>query len=165
MTLAAIEHQLTDKQEEVVNYEGDELLVKGIAGSGKTTVLLRKARKMIEKNPSIRIGLFTFNKTLSQYAKKIADEIGTNNLFVYTFHGWAFGALREVTQKSRIMVTSTRDQKDFLKNAVEMVRKDSKHRFVTEDKFREFLSDEISWIKGKWIKNLNDYQAVSRNGK
>lgn len=42
MSLAAIEHRLTDKQEEIVNYDGDELLVKGIAGSGKTTVLLKK---------------------------------------------------------------------------------------------------------------------------
>ena len=49
MSIAAIEHKLTDKQEEIVNFDGDELLVKGIAGSGKTTVLLKKARKMIEK--------------------------------------------------------------------------------------------------------------------
>jgi superfamily I DNA/RNA helicase len=165
MTLAAIDHKLTAKQEEIVNYEGDELLVKGIAGSGKTTVLLKKARKMIQKNPSIRIGLFTYNKTLSEYAKKIAEKIGPQNLFVYTFHGWAYGALRDVTKQSRLMVTTTRDQKDYLKNAVETVRKESKHRFVTEEKFKEFLGDEVSWIKGKGIKNLADYQTVSRSGR
>lgn len=164
MSTAAIEHRLTDKQEEVVNYDGDELLVKGIAGSGKTTVLLRKARKMIEKDPSIRIGLFTYNKTLSQYAKMIAEQIGPNNLFVYTFHGWAFGALREVT-RSRLYVTNPRDQRDFLKKAVALVGKESKHRFVTEDKFGEFLGDEISWIKGKGLKNLLEYQNVSRIGR
>ncbi|MEK3820309.1 ATP-dependent helicase [Cytobacillus sp. FSL W8-0315] len=164
MSLAAIEHRLTDKQEEIVNYDGDELLVKGIAGSGKTTVLLKKARKVIEKNPSIRIGLFTYNKTLSQYSKKIAEQIGPDNLFVYTFHSWAYGALRDVT-RTRLNVTTTRDQKDCLKRAVEIIRKDSKHRFVTEEKFREFLSDEISWIKGKGIKNLLEYQNVSRIGR
>ncbi|QIZ08504.1 ATP-dependent helicase [Priestia megaterium] len=165
MTLAAIDHKLTAKQEEIVNYDGDELLVKGIAGSGKTTVLLKKARKMIQKNPSIRIGLFTYNRTLSEYAKKIAEQIGPQNLFVYTFHGWAYGTLRDVTKQSRLMVTSSRDQRDFLKNAVETVRKESKHRFVTEEKFKEFLGDEISWIKGKGIKNLSDYQNVSRSGR
>ncbi|PHD56529.1 UvrD-helicase domain-containing protein [Bacillus wiedmannii] len=165
MTLAAIEHQLTDKQKEVVNYDGDELLVKGIAGSGKTTVLLNKAQKMIKKDPSIRIGLFTYNKTLSQYAKIIAEQIGPRNLFVYTFHGWAAGALRDVTKKRKLFVTNTKDQKDFLKNAVETVRQDSTHRFVTEEKFREFLAEEISWVKGKGIKNLTEYQDVSRTGR
>ncbi|MGG3471224.1 ATP-dependent helicase [Neobacillus pocheonensis] len=165
MSLAAIDHKLTAKQEEIVNFDGDELLVKGIAGSGKTTVLLKKARKMIEKNPSIRIGLFTYNKTLSEYAKKIAEKIGPQNLFVYTFHGWAYGALRDVLRQSRLMVTTTRDQKDFLKKAVEIVKKESKHRFVTEEKFSEFLGDEISWLKGKGIKNLLDYQNVSRTGR
>jgi superfamily I DNA/RNA helicase len=165
MSLAAIDHKLTPKQEEIVNYDGEELLVKGIAGSGKTTVLLKKARKMIEKNPSIRIGLFTYNKTLSEYAKKIAEKIGPNNLFVYTFHSWAYGAIRDVTRQSRLMVTSTRDQKDYQKKAIDSVKKESKHRFVTEDKFSDFLGDEISWIKGKGIKNLADYQNVSRVGR
>ncbi|KAB2454326.1 ATP-dependent helicase [Bacillus sp. CH126_4D] len=165
MTLAAIEHSLTDKQKEVVNYDGDELLIKGIAGSGKTTVLLNKAKKMIKKDSSIRIGLFTYNKTLSQYAKIIAEQIGPRNLFVYTFHGWAAGALRDVTKKRKLFVTNTKDQKDFLKNAVEIVRQDSTHRFVTEEKFREFLAEEISWVKGKGIKNLTEYQDVSRTGR
>ncbi|MCP1157015.1 UvrD-helicase domain-containing protein [Bacillus infantis] len=164
MSLAAIEHRLTDKQEEIVNYDGDELLVKGIAGSGKTTVLLKKARKVIEKNPSIRIGLFTYNKTLSQYSKTIAEQIGPDNLFVHTFHSWAYGALRDVTG-ARLNVTNTSDQKDCLRRAVESIRKDSKHRFVTEEKFREFISDEISWIKGKGINNLSEYQSVSRIGR
>ncbi|MGE7857891.1 UvrD-helicase domain-containing protein [Bacillus sp. NPDC094064] len=165
MTLTAIEHQLTDKQKEVVNYDGEELLIKGIAGSGKTTVLLNKAKKMIRKDPSIRIGLFTYNKTLSQYAKIIAEQIGPHNLFVYTFHGWAAGALRDVTKKRRLFVTNMKDQKDFLQNAIAIVRQDSTHRFVTEEKFREFLAEEISWIKGKGIKNLTEYRDVSRTGR
>ncbi|MFF2457663.1 UvrD-helicase domain-containing protein [Peribacillus simplex] len=165
MTAVAIKHKLTNKQEEVVNYEGEELLLKGIAGSGKTTVLLRRARKMIEKDPFVRIGLFTYNKTLSQYAKKIAEQIGPNNLFVYTFHGWAYGALRDAMNRSRLIVTSTRDQKEYLKNAMAIIRKESKHRFVTEEKFSEFLGEEISWIKGKGIKNLIEYQTVSRVGR
>ena len=165
MGLAAIDHKLTDKQNEVVNYEGEELLVKGIAGSGKTTVLLRKARKMIQKNPNIRIGLFTYNKTLSTYAKEIANEIGPKNLFVYTFHSWAYGALRDVKSVRSLYVTSTRDQQDYLNQAIASLKKDSKHRFVQDEKFREFLADEISWMKGKDIKKLTDYNLVSRTGR
>jgi superfamily I DNA/RNA helicase len=165
MSAAAIDHKLTDKQEEVVNFDGDELLVKGIAGSGKTTVLLKKAKKMIKENPSIRIGLFTYNKTLSNYAKQIADQIGPNNLFVYTFHGWAYGALRDVLKTNRLAITNTKDNKDIMKRVFAVLGKESKHRFITEDKFKDFLEDEISWIKGKGIKRLNDYLEVSRVGR
>lgn len=45
MLSALFEHPLTPKQQEVLDYRGDHLLIKGIAGGGKTTVLLRKAKK------------------------------------------------------------------------------------------------------------------------
>lgn len=32
---------LTKKQQEAVDYEGDQLLIRGIAGSGKTTVFAK----------------------------------------------------------------------------------------------------------------------------
>jgi superfamily I DNA/RNA helicase len=165
MSTAAIEHRLTEKQEEVVNYEGDELLIKGIAGSGKTTVLLRKARKLIEKDPSIKIGLFTYNKTLSQYAKLIAEQIGPNNLFVYTFHGWAYGALKQVLKTNRLNMISTKDSKDLINRAIEIVKLESNHRYLIEAKFKDFLSEEISWIKGKGISNFGNYSKISRTGR
>lgn len=165
MVMKIDNHELTEKQEEVVNYAGEELLIKGIAGSGKTTVLLRKAVKLIEKNPNVKIALFTYNKTLSKYVKQIAEKIGGDNLFVYTFHGWAFGAIKYVQNKRFLTVASGPDQKQYLKQAKALVAKNSKHRFVSDDKYTDFLLEEISWMKGKGIGKKEQYLSVSRSGR
>lgn len=166
MSVNAISYELTDKQIEVVNYEGEELLVKGIAGSGKTTVLLNKAARMIKKDPTIKIGLFTYNRTLSTYAKYYADQIGPENLFVYTFHGWAFNALKQVMNMKWVNVAKPSEQKVYLTNAIEKINKDNINRFVKEDKYKDFLLDEISWIKGKGnIHSFSDYVEISRVGR
>ncbi|MBM7620046.1 superfamily I DNA/RNA helicase [Bacillus tianshenii] len=164
MSIEAIEHELTEKQQEVVDYDGEELLIKGIAGSGKTTVLLNKARKMIKKDPSIRIGLFTYNKTLSTYAKYIADQIGPDNLYVYNFHSWAFQPLRQAGKMKWVKVANTKDRKNYLQQSIKECSS-KKHRFAKEDKFHDFLLEEISWIKGKAIITSSDYMEASRTGR
>lgn len=165
LSISAIEHKLTEKQEEIVNYTGEELLIKGIAGSGKTTVLLRKAVKLIKADPTIRIGLFTYNKTLSHYAKQIAKHIGEGNLFVYTFHGWAFSTIKAVQNKKYLAIVSNKDQSSYLQKAINFVKKRSKHRFVENEKFTEFLMEEIAWMKGKGIETEEQYFRVSRLGR
>lgn len=162
--LAAINHNLTPKQKEAVDFEGNEMLIKGIAGSGKTTVLLRRSRKQIEKDPKVKIGIFTYNKTLRKYAEEMAKVIGSDNLVVYNFHKWAYQPLRGIIT-GRISVSSTRDQKTYLNNAIAKVRNRTSHRFVKDDKFKDFLLDEISFIKGKGIELLEDYKEVSRQGR
>lgn len=165
MVMKIDNHELTEKQVEIVNYAGEELLIKGIAGSGKTTVLLRKAVKLLEETPSMRIALFTYNKTLSKYVKQIAEKIGSDNLYVYTFHGWAFGAIKYVQNKRFLNIASGPDQKQYLKQAKELIAKNSKHRFVSDDKYADFLFEEISWMKGKGIGTKEQYLSVSRLGR
>lgn len=43
--LESTELTLTKQQQDIVDYTGNEILIRGIAGSGKTLVLLRKAKK------------------------------------------------------------------------------------------------------------------------
>jgi superfamily I DNA/RNA helicase len=164
MTIEAIAHELTEKQQEVVDYDGEELLIKGIAGSGKTTVLLNKARKMIKKDPAIKIGLFTYNKTLSTYAKFIAEQIGSDNLHVYNFHSWAFQPLRQVGNMKWVKVANTKDRKRYLQQSIQE-SSSKQHRFIKDDKFQDFLLEEISWIKGKSILTSSDYKDASRSGR
>lgn len=39
------------------------------------------------------------------------------------------------------------------------------HRFVTDEKYIEFLKDEIAWIKGKGIFTLDEYLSAQRLGR
>jgi superfamily I DNA/RNA helicase len=164
MAVNAINHPLTEKQLEVVNYEGDEILVKGIAGSGKTTVLLRRAVRLLEENPNLTVAIFTYNRTLANYAKHIAGELRLNNLYVHTFHSWASSVLYSLKGKQSRIVSNW-DKKHFLTNAIETVKNKFDHRFLNDEKYHEFLLDEFSWIKGKMISSENDYLESNRKGR
>jgi superfamily I DNA/RNA helicase len=157
------EQQLTSKQQEAVEYVGSQMLIKGIAGSGKTTVLLRKARKLVQESESDTVALFTFNSTLAHYARAFASIIDPDRVEVFTFHAWAGKQLR----KMKLMLWAIDEEKreEVLKRAIEIVSKDHTHRFFHQESFYDFLSDEVSWIKGKRLLKREDYMSIERTGR
>ena len=84
--------------------------IKGVAGSGKTTVALYRAKYLLETQNTLfqeaKIVIFTFNKTLAAYIRAISpyinggyqkesDEINPKtpdglNVQIINFHSWAF---------------------------------------------------------------------------
>ena len=47
------------------------MLVRGIAGSGKTLVLLKKAKKVATENPEESVAIFSYGKPLSEATEKL----------------------------------------------------------------------------------------------
>lgn len=154
--------ELTPKQREVVEYSGDQMLLKGIAGSGKTTVLLHRALKLVREESNTRIAIFTYNKTLAEYAKSLAQHINPERIHVFTFHSWAMKVLYQMTRRRTNIV---RDRDQVIQNAVEQVKKISKHRFFHQQKYMEFLGDEIAWMKGRELIDLISYENTERIGR
>ena len=84
--------------------------IKGVAGSGKTTVALYRAKHLLETQNTLfkeaKIAIFTFNKTLAAYIKAVSpyinggyqkdtDEINPKtpdglNVAIVNFHSWAY---------------------------------------------------------------------------
>lgn len=61
-------------------------LIYGVAGSGKTVILIARARMLAAKSKN-RILILCYNKLLKQ---KLEMELRDNsNIDIYTFHGWA----------------------------------------------------------------------------
>lgn len=154
---------LTPRQQEVVNYSGEQMLVRGIAGSGKTTVLLRRAYKLVEQEDSTTIALFTYNRTLARFAREIADAIGTDRIVVNTFHGWAAGVLR--TMKITRFTVYGEKQRDIIKRALAVLRNRTNHRYFKSDDYIDFLINEVSWMKGKKLLSANLYLKADRSGR
>ena len=154
---------LTKEQEEIVNFEGNELLIKGIAGSGKTTVLLKKARKIIESKEGVTVALFTFNRTLANYASELAMFLNSDRIKIYTFHQWASKVLTEMGLKRPVISNKTAES--LLEQAISNMKKKSNHRYFNDNKYFTFLREEISWIKGKGLMEFEDYQKVERIGR
>lgn len=153
-------YNLTKEQSEVVLLKREDILIKGIAGSGKTLVLLYKAKKTAEENPNEKVIIFTYNKTLKKSSEEIIKKLNLPNLEVSTFHSWAYKALTPILGK-KIYVPSYND--NFLSPAINSVN--LSHRFITDEKYFEFLKDEIAWIKGKGISSLEEYLGAQRLGR
>ncbi|MGE6552447.1 UvrD-helicase domain-containing protein [Bacillus mycoides] len=58
--LESTELILTKQQQDIVDYTGNEILIRGIAGSGKTLVLLKKAKQTALKYPNEKVVIFTY---------------------------------------------------------------------------------------------------------
>lgn len=159
---AKIEQTLTKNQQEVVDYEGEEVLVRGIAGSGKTLVMLRKARLTAEKYPDQTVAVFSYGRPLKNASTLLMEDLNLPNLKIHTFHGWAMSSYYKIMRKKFWMVQKN---SDFLGTAIDKLKKIEKHRFVQDAKYKEFLKDEISWIKGKGIERLEEYLEANRRGR
>ena len=60
------------QQAEIIKYSGAQLLIRGIAGSGKTLILLEKARDVAKKNPNETVAVFSFGNPLAVCTQKTA---------------------------------------------------------------------------------------------
>lgn len=61
-------------------------IIRGVAGSGKTVLLIARA-KMLAEDPSKRILVLCFNKALARYFNRVFAEF--SNITAVHFHAWA----------------------------------------------------------------------------
>lgn len=73
--------------------EGHRLL-RGVAGSGKTLVLISRARYLRERHPEWRILVVCFNRVLAEYLREVIGEGERSEIL--TFHGWCWRQLRAI---------------------------------------------------------------------
>jgi len=152
--------------------------IKGVAGSGKTTVSLYRAKHLLETQSNLfqeaNIVIFTFNKTLVAYIEAIlpyiyggyqkeSDELITMipdglNIQVINFHKWAYSFIG--LQPGKTLGWS--EQIRVIDNL--KIRLDSNLSNILQ-KSSEFFLEEISWIKGKLISTKEEYLNIQRTGR
>jgi len=76
------------KQENMARSIGDgHRLVSGVAGSGKTVLLISRAKLAAIQSPDERVLVLCFNIALAAYLRTVLSE--QKNIVVQHFHGWA----------------------------------------------------------------------------
>lgn len=154
---------LSRQQQDIVNYDGSQLLIRGIAGSGKTLVLLRKARDVAEKNPNETVAIFSYGNPLTQSAQKQMNPYNLPNLKILTFHSWAMSNYYKTFKKNFYLMSKPEGiLNDALKN---LSLKYPDHRFITNKDLFSFIGEEISWIKGADLTKLEIYEKEPRRGR
>lgn len=174
---------LKGEQKRVLFLQATEpILIKGVAGSGKTTVALYRAKHLIDTQSNLfheaKVAIFTYNKTLVKYINAIkyqisggyqaeSEEINPTkpiglNVFVTSFHKWAFAFIKANGRDLFGKTLMGDSQKSFIEK--------SKLKFKTSgtnisQKSSDFFMEEISWMKGKAFQSKNEYLDAKRTGR
>jgi len=140
------------------------MLLRGCAGSGKTTVAIYRAIRHAESGA--RVIFVTFNKTLAAVARTLIEElIGPlpDNLHVIHLDAWSVRYLRN-ERRQTLNIISNAEQGRLLKGAVAQIRR--KHRSYVLSFPWTFFRDEIARvIKGLGLTREVDYLAIPRYGR
>ncbi len=166
--------------------------IKGVAGSGKTTVALYRAKHLLETQANLfketKVIIFTYNKTLAAYIEAIkpyinggyqkdSDEIKPRtedglNVEITNFHKWAFSFIEQNGIPLRTETYENGKRNIIWKTISGRAQSDliaaSKRKFSSESissKSNEFFQEEISWIKGKYFKVKEEYIEAKRSGR
>jgi superfamily I DNA/RNA helicase len=161
---------LTPKQIECVNHPAEsDLLVRGIAGSGKSLVIIRRAlqiNKYFRENGEVpRIAVFTYANSLVRYMQELTtlDADVKDNITISTLDHEILQIYKRVVDKYTSNIQFDIDS-DELASVVNSVGNSSNNRFLQKN-MRTFLEDEIVWIKQRLISNCESYVACVRTGR
>jgi superfamily I DNA/RNA helicase len=152
--------------------------IKGVAGSGKTTVALYRAKHLLETQNNLfeetKIVIFTYNKTLAAYIRAISPYINGGyqkddddikpqtadglNVQIINFHSWAYH-FAEIEYNQTIMQWT---QIEIIEKIINGLTSSISNIL---EKSPEFFQEEISWIKGKLFSDKNEYIEATRTGR
>ena len=161
-------------------------LIKGVAGSGKSTVAIYKIPFLLNNycfNEDDYILMVTYNKTLINYLehlyKKVESEEQQMSLYslmngekervhLKNIDKIIYAYFQEYKKENKLSYNVTTDKKitlTTLKRAMAKMSKMHPEEDVFEQTNAQFLMDEIDWIKSCNYMNLEEYQNIDRVGR
>lgn len=176
--------KLNVEQRRIVELEpAGPMLVKGVAGSGKTTVAIRRIHFLLDHychEKDDRILLVTYNKTLLHYIKhqysrmmdSEAEEAGRffssdAEVEIATIDSLMFKEFRRYQQrigKKLEMVSIDQLHKNMLV-AIHAVKKSYPDIKLLSPKNSKFLLNEVDWIESCSMTEVETYQSADRIGR
>ncbi len=136
---------LDARQEQVARtLDGGHHVIFGIAGSGKTVMLLARARSMVERDPKARVLILCYNKVLAAY---LNDQLGrdpkTRNIEARNFHSWA-------ARKTGLRKHDDETFDNYEQRMVGAMRRGIEH-YADADKYDAILIDEGQDFAPEWF--------------
>lgn len=171
----SIAHLLDYRQEDVVkrdlelSAEGTEearqpkgRIVTGVAGCGKSLVLLHRAKLLQELYPSARCLLITHNRPLTADLKLRSERLSANGRTAYwqTFQGWCLGMLSKFGRPIKINDDIVQEE-----NRQALIARTHHAQLAATSISSERLNHEIGWIKDNLLHERAEYLAADRQGR
>lgn len=149
---------LRDEQREFVDFPPQEVLwITGPAGSGKSLVLMARARKYAQLFPEYAISFITFNQSLKRYFEDELREYP--NILVESFGEFT----RRRGDKFRFYYKRGGEKQSVSENQTEVEYRNAKYSGITRDVDAIFI-DEVQDFFPSWIKYCIETQRLDRGG-
>lgn len=160
----------TPEQQAVIDLDPSQhLLIRGQAGSGKTTVLAARAGKIISALSKGSLLFLTYNSALCAYVKKAFREAGMKgDIDIKTFHGWSRDAAKVIGYEFAGWVDGKQRAeklKMFVRQAEAEVGKHRLYELSDRTALIGWWGEEISWLFGQYITRLDEYLYAERVGR
>lgn len=136
----------------------DARLIRGVAGSGKSLVLLHRAHYLAQQNPAWSILVVTYTRALADFLNMRYAELPnrTGNVEIISFDRWC----RRQLFQARLWVDPMKGSPiGFLRNLIRMLPP------AQAGQDPDYLLDEFDWIREMPITSLDQYQKVERRGR
>ena len=161
---------LNPEQDELVRLDPrGHLLIRGVAGSGKTTIALYRAKYLSENYLDMftanKILVLTYNSTLVAFMREQAKELGLEGVEISTFHQWVWRYLNQkgVAIDNTLQGWNEEKRAIFKKVCNEVRRRFPNRPLLSRNPF--FFAKEIQWMKGSCILDLETYLSAERQGR
>ncbi len=144
------------------------LLIRGVAGSGKTTIGLYRAKRIAEQAGlpgAPRVLMLTYNRTLARALGEFFVEIYGEqpaNVEVGSLYDWI---LDRLLSDSRRRIASNDQREGLLAGTITYLRQTYNLRDLPQYLKPPILSAEFSYLKGRGINSLEEYLRVERFGR
>ncbi len=148
--LALFEYEPMSEETQDIPGSASVRLVRGVAGSGKTLVLLRRAQHLVSEYPQARLLVMSFNVELARDLKarlRLPDE----QVMVASFHKICRMILGEAWREP----LKTR----------EWVRQYERETLITLGLSAEFVAAEFAWRKEMALLDDHHYLEADRSGR
>lgn len=162
---------LTGEQKRILTLPfPNPILIKGGAGSGKTTVAILRAKHIFLSNNDFfsitRICIFSYTKSLVKYVQSILDDMSCYpEISVTTFHKWAYDFLNNYNFWYNHRTLSRKNEIERIVTSVLLEQRKLHPTQTVLLKPVEFFIEEISWLKGRLIFDKRDYFDAKRTGR
>lgn len=154
-------------------------LIKGVAGSGKTTVAVQKIPNLINhytKNTRDKVLLVTYNRTLIQYISYISKKMDLEEEIFFNKDKKDRTIIKTIDQiicslYYRIKIEKRREiikqskMRELFAHAIRLVNKRYTESTIVMQENMDFLIEEIDWIKSCHYTNKEVYLNVDRTGR
>ncbi|HQO09815.1 MAG TPA: UvrD-helicase domain-containing protein [Clostridiales bacterium] len=144
--------------------------LKGVAGSGKTTVAIYRAKHLLANTDDLfrvtRVCIFSYSNSLIKYVRCIMgnDVNYQNRIQVATFHKWAYSFLWNKNFWLNHSVAKDNLICDIISACLTELRAIYPKRAILS-KTPEFYKEEISWLKGRQTTSQEEYLEAKRVGR